>query len=129
MVITTKHKIFAGIGLGLLVTGGIIYAKRSKQIKLIKDTRDFKKSTVGGINPIETARQLGQDLGTIYGTFDPRHWTENDSAAVATMMQLPAALVPAVALEYAKLTKSSLQADCQRLLPAADYSKIRSKFL
>lgn len=129
MVISTKQKIYAGVGLAALTAGFIIYKKNADKIKLVKDVKAFKGKTVGGINSVETARQLGQDLGTIYGWADPRHWTENDDAATATMMSLPVAMVPAVSLEYAKLTKSDLQADCQRLLSAKDYAKIRNKFI
>jgi len=118
-----------GIILGGIAVGtGIVYVvKKSKQVKLVKDVKTFGKSTVGNINIIETARQLGIDLGTAYGSLDPRSWTENDDKARDALLQVPKSLIPQLEIEYAKLYKRNLQADVQKNLD--DYDKVRYLFL
>lgn len=126
---STKQKVIGLASLTGLVLGAIWLKSRSGKVKLLKSVTSFKNSTVGTINVIEVARQLGMDLGTAYNFYDPRHWTENDSAVRDTLLQIPHSLMTQVSIEYAKLYKSNLQQDVQRLLPASDYQKVRSLFL
>jgi len=123
-----KPVVVGGGGALLLLGGFLLYKKHSKKGKVIKSIKTFPNATVGSINLIETAQQLGQDLGFAYDFYDPRRWTENDDAVIKTILQVPKSLMGALQLEYAKQYPGrSLQLDCQKLV--GDYAKIRSQFI
>jgi hypothetical protein len=79
------------------------------------------------VNVIETAQQIANDLGTAYGTFDPRHWTENDDAVLQTLLKFPKLLIPQLRIEYANIVKRNLQTDLQNLL--GGYDQVRYLFV
>jgi len=131
MKLTTKQKVI-GIGGAALLLGGTglyFYKKNQGKVKVIKDIKNFNKSTVGTINVIETAQQLGMDLGTAYGWWSPQNWTENDTAVRDTLLKFPKELMPQLMSEYNKKYSRNLQVDCQKLLPESYYAQIRTKFL
>lgn len=120
--------IFGGIFLlGGLGTAGYLIAKNYKKNQAVKDAKAFQKATVGTINLIETARQIGYDMGVNRWSIDPRSWTENDNAIRDSVLKVPKNLIPQLSLEYAKLYSRDLQADLQAHLD--DYSKVRYLFI
>jgi hypothetical protein len=131
----SKTKKALAWGIGATIAGGIIYwggKKYFKTLKTKKEINTYSQSTVslpsgGTLNVIETARQLGIDLGFAYPSWDPRAWSENDTAAFNLIKKVPKTLMPKVAIEYFKLYKRNLQEDCQKVLD--DYSKISYLFL
>lgn len=124
--LTKNEKILAGVGTGALLIGGILLY-RSIRNKGAKADRNFDKSTVGSFNIVEVARQIGMDLGTAYGIYDPRRWTENDAAVKKILLQFPVSLIPFLKIEYSRLYKRSLQEDLQKLLD--DYPSVRHLFI
>jgi len=123
---TKNEKILAGVGAGGLLIGGFLLYRKARN-KGAKTDRNFDKSTVGSYNIIEVARQIGMDLGTAYGIYDPRRWTENDEAVKKILLELPISLIPFLKLEYSRLYKRSLQEDLQKLLD--DYPSVRHLFI
>lgn len=129
-----KHKTPLIIG-GVILVGGLGYIgakKFLKKQKVKKGVTGYSKHTVTTpqgttLNLVETARQLGIDLGTAYASYDPRSWSENDNAALATIKSVPKNLIPQLMLEYLKLYNRNLQEDAQKYLD--DYDEIRDKFL
>lgn len=117
-------------GLALGTLGYFGFKKIQKKLKNKKAVTNYSNATVntpsGTINIVETARQLGMDLGFAYPSWDPRSWTENDDAALATLKKVPKTLMPKVALEYFKQFNRNLQQDCQKVLDG--YSQIAYLF-
>jgi hypothetical protein len=126
MSLTTKQKYIGGsiLSLGVIVTGVFTYRHFKKKGEVTRQDKAYTAATktVGGttVNVIETARQIGMDLGIGYNWADPRHWTENDNAVLQTLLKFPKSLIPQLRTEYAKLYNSSLQADLQKLLGSYD---------
>lgn len=125
-----QTKQYLMIGGGLLGAGlGIYFGNKFlKKVKLKKDLKNYSKATLpSGINYIESARQIGMDLGVAYPPYDPRSWTENDNAARDEVLKFSKAQIPRLKNEYAKLYSRDLQADLQKLL--GDWSKVKNLFL
>jgi hypothetical protein len=131
MAFTTNQKLIGGgiLGAIVLVGGGIAYNKYSKKRKIIVDSKKYSDATVGTYNVIETAQQLGNDLGYSYSWINPQSWTENDTAVRDTIAAWPKTLMKPLIQEFATRYGKSLQSECQRLLPASYYQQIRDKFL
>ena len=130
--ITRTHKIGAAVlaGTGLAITGLILYKKNAAKIKAKKEDKAYSGATVGTINVIETARQLGLDLGVEYSWYNPQSWTENDGAVLKTIKEFPQSLIGRLRTEYNKIyPKRTLQKDLQTLLPDSYWQQIRTKFL
>jgi hypothetical protein len=124
----TKQNLQIGGGIAAAGLIGFFGYKFYKKAKLKKDLKNYSKATLpGGINYIESARQIGFDLGTAYPSWDPRSWTENDSAAREEVLKFSKAQIPRLKNEYAKLYSRDLQADLQKLL--ADWAKVKHLFL
>lgn len=117
-------------GLALVVTGVVIYKKNAAKIKAKKDDKAYAGATVGTVNVIETAQQIGQDLGVAYAWYNAASWTENDKDVLDTVKAFPQALIPRLRIEYAKKYPGRvLQQDLQKLLPNSYWQQIRAKFL
>lgn len=131
MGLSRNQKLIGGgiLGAVVLIGGGIAYNKYSKKRKIIVDSKKYSDATVGTYNVIETAQQLGNDLGYSYGWWNPSNWTENDTAVRDTIAAWPKTLMKPLIQEFATRYGKSLQAECQRLLPSSYYSQIRDKFL
>lgn len=122
--------------IGLALAGGFIGYKKYKswaeKQKTKKGVTSYNNATVstpsGSINLVETARQLGLDLGTAYGSWDPRSWSENDDAIEATLKKIPKNLFAQIALEYFKLYNRDLRADVQKNLDTDNYKRIQYLF-
>lgn len=124
------------MGIGHLALGYFAYTKltdAAAKRKGIKEVTKYQKASVksaqgASINIIETAKQLGLDLGVAYSWWNPQSWTENDNAAKALILQIPKDLIPVVAREYAALYPGrSLYSDVQNYLD--DYSEVRHLFI
>jgi hypothetical protein len=126
-----QTKEYLMIGGGLFVIGGGVFFgnKIYKKIKLKKDLKNYSKATLPGgkLNVIESARQIGLDLGTAYPAYDPRSWTENDNEVRDEVLKYPKTLIPRLKTEYAKLYSRDLQADLQKLL--GSWAKVKHLFL
>ena len=118
MKIDNKTKQYLVIGGGILLAGTSAYFgnKLVKKMKLKKDLKNYSKASLpSGVNYIESARQIGMDLGIAYPSWDPRSWTENDGAVRDEIMKFTKAQIPRLKQEYAKLYSRDLQADLQKL--------------
>ncbi len=118
------------IGVGGLVTFLVMRKKISNKIKLNKSVKQYSSgsSSSAGINIIELVQQLGNDLGTAYPWYDPRHATENDDQAVKDILKVPKPMIPQFKKLYADKYKSDVQQDLQRLLPTDGWNEVKYLF-
>lgn len=71
------------------------------------------------------AKVIAHELGTIYGWYDPRSWTENEQAAILPLVRYTPSSVPVLELAYSLETEGrNLRADFQRYLTANQYATI-----
>jgi len=130
MINPTKNQlILGGVILTAVAGTGLYIRHKNKKDQPKKDAKKYSESTVGTYNVIETAQQLGMDLGIHYSWYDLRSVTENDTAVRDTLMSWPKSLIKPLVIQFATRYNKNLQAECQRLLPASYYAQIRDKFL
>jgi hypothetical protein len=123
--LTTNEKLIGGSIAGVGIIGlGYFAIKRLRKKSIINR---FPGSTYGTVNVIETAQELGMNLGTAYSFYDPRHWFEDDGDVNEILLKFPKALIPQLTTEYYKLYKRNLQSDLQSMLD--NYNEIRYLFV
>lgn len=125
------------------IVGGVLYIKGRKNRErkdAVKEGDKIKKSlvtkkvkTAKGIttvtyNPRVVAKQFGLDFGFAYPSYDPRRWTENDSAVRDALLKIPKEFVTDVSKNYADLYSRDLESDAQRYLPEKDWAKVQNVF-
>lgn len=73
------------------------------------------------------ARQVAYNLGVNFAWYDPRSWSENDSAVLNLLKPLNSGQIKTVSSLYYNCyaTGRSMQDDCLKLLPASFYNQIK----
>ncbi len=126
----TKTKVMLAGG-GIVIVGGFItFLVIRKRVKLKRSINQYGKTSVpgAGINLTEVVQQLAMDLGTYYGSWDPRHWTENDDEVIKDVLKIPKTLMPQAIQIYFKNYKSDLRNDLQRTLPIEGWNEVKYLF-
>ena len=125
---TKNILIISGIALTGIVSY-IIYKKIKNKSQVTTGIKAVQTGNVKtlGINIPDIANQIGIDLGYAYPIYDPRHWTENDTAVKESVLKVPKPLIPTLTKAYYTKYKRNLIDDLQSKLD--DWNDVKYLFV